>query len=165
MVTLTTTVQSSAISVGERRSQLRHIQFAGYQHTAAAAVNNVVSVWLDVQDSQVTVSGSGLNYGIYSTRRENIVGGAIGNVFGTWATLQDATVSVVGSTSNYGLYHADVAVGDDRLHHSQIVASTATITGTGGTAYVAASQLSGGTAGGIALTCAGCVRRKLCLLC
>jgi hypothetical protein len=153
-MTLTTTVQSSAISVSGAATNYGVFN-APAINTTGSATNNAVRVWLAVQDSQVTVSSPSSNYGIYNTRSENIGGGAIGNVFATWAMLRDASVSVVGSANNYGLYHADVAVGEDHIQHSQIVASTATITGTGGAAYVAASQLSGGGAGGIVLTCAG----------
>ena len=35
--------------------------------TGGAAMNNMLGVWLDLQDSQVSVSGGGLNYGVYST--------------------------------------------------------------------------------------------------
>lgn len=153
-VTLTSTVESSAIEVSGGATNYGLYNLSAIT-TSGAATNNVVSVWLDVQDSQVTVLGSGQNYGLYSTRSENIIGGAVDNVFGTWATLRDAVVSVSGSVNSCGLYHAGETVGDDRIHHSQIVASTATITGTGGAAYIAASQLSGGSAGGIDLTCAG----------
>jgi len=153
-VTLTTTVQSSEVEV--TGSATNHgLYNATSVNTGGAAMYNVVGTWLDMRDSQASVSGNGVNYGVYSTHSENIVGGPVGNVFGTWTILQNATVSVAGSASNFGLYHAGVVAGDDHVQHSQIIASTATITGAGGAARVGASQLSGGPAGGIALTCAG----------
>lgn len=153
-VTLTTTVQSSALEVSGGAANYGVYNVAAV-NTGGAAIGNLIEVRLNLQDSQVSVAGGDVNYGVYNTHFENVTGVSLDNVFGTWATLQDSTVSATGSAGNYGLYHAGVVVGEDHVHHSQIVASTATITGTGGAAYVAASQLSGGTAGGIALTCAG----------
>ena len=153
-VTLTITVQTSAIEVS---GGARNYGIANMPSLASAgfAMNNLVGTRLDLHNSTVSVSGSGFNYGVYDTRNAAFAGGAIGNVFGAGATLQNSTITVVGPGSNFGLYRAGGMDGDARADHAQIVASTATITGTSGTAHVGASQLSGGPAGGIALTCAG----------
>ena len=153
-VTLTTTLQNSAIEVlgGEANYGFYN---APSLTIGAAAVNNLVGVWLDLQDSALTISGAGQNYGVYDTQFVHFAGISVNNVFGTWATVANSTVTADGPGSSFGFYRAEGTAGEARIHHSQIVANTATITGTGGAAYVGASQLSGGSAGGIALTCAG----------
>lgn len=153
-VTLTTTAQSSAFDVMGAAAN-----YGAYNTsvvTAGGAANtNLVGVWLSLHGSTISVAGSGMNYGVYNTHFENIIGGPVNNVFGNWPTLDDTVVVVGGSTNTYGIYHAGVPAGADHIRHSQIVAATSTITGTGGAAFIGASQLSGGPAGGIALTCAG----------
>jgi hypothetical protein len=153
-VTLTSTLQTSAIEVmgGATNYGIANVPS---MTTGGVAADNLVGVWLDLRDSVVSVSGAGQNYGVYDTQQTAFAGGAVNNSFGTWSSWRDSTITVVGSTNNFGLYRAGGISGDARVQHSQITANTATITGTGGAAYVAASQLSGGTAGGIALTCAG----------
>jgi len=153
-VTLSAIVQGSRLDV--RGGSANYGLYAISSLTAGgAAIGSTVEVWLEVRDSTVQATGGTTSMALFETHHETIGGLSDNNTIGTWSTIADSTLSASGAAASYGLYHSSVVTGTERIQHSQIVASTATITGTGGAAYVGASQLSGGPAGGLTITCAG----------
>jgi hypothetical protein len=119
----------------------------------------------------VTASASGgtNNYGVYNTVSSPTItngtasasGGSqntgVYNYFSS-PTIQNSAIGASGGASNVGIFNLGSGYYTVLVNDSQVTGSTNTISNTGGTILVGASQLSGGvvlnTAGGT-LTCAG----------